>query len=93
MLDTLPEADFPTAIIGPQREHHRDRLIHLRDRDSDYRRLIELDDGIEVLMIAAEREAINNLYRAGKLRDEARRRIERELDLRAAHVANRQAAE
>jgi CPA1 family monovalent cation:H+ antiporter len=91
LLDTLPEPDFPAAIVKPQREHHRDRLRHLRDRDNDHRRLVEIDDGIETLMISAEREAVNDLYRAGKLKDEARRRIERELDLRAAHIANRRA--
>jgi Na+/H+ antiporter len=89
VLDTLPPSDFPEEIVRPQRAHHRDRLRHIRDRDTDNRRKIELDDAVEVMMIAAEREAINDLYRNGKLKDEARRRIERELDLRAAHIANR----
>ena len=34
--------------------------------------------------LAAERERIDELFRAGKLNDEARRRIERELDMREA---------
>ena len=34
---------------------------------------------IEVLLISAERSLINDLYRDGQLKDEARRRIEREL--------------
>jgi NhaP-type Na+/H+ or K+/H+ antiporter len=42
------------------------------------------------LLIAAERTRINDLYRSGKLKDEARRRIERELDLREAHLSNQQ---
>jgi CPA1 family monovalent cation:H+ antiporter len=89
LLDTLPPADFPEELVRPQRNHHRNRLRHTRDRDAEHRRLLELDDGIEILVIAAEREAINNLYRDGKLKDEARRRIERELDLRAADIDNR----
>ena len=35
-----------------------------------------------------ERETINDLYCANKLTDEARRRIEKELDLREENVAN-----
>jgi hypothetical protein len=44
-------------------------------------------------LIEAEREHINKLSRAGELKDEARRRIERELDLREAGIANRRAEE
>jgi monovalent cation/hydrogen antiporter len=40
-------------------------------------------------LIDAEREHINKLSRAGELKDEARRRIERELDLREASITNR----
>jgi hypothetical protein len=40
------------------------------------------------LLIEAERTRVNELFRSGKLTDEARRRIERELDLREAHLAN-----
>jgi hypothetical protein len=36
----------------------------------------------------AERTRINDLFRSGKLQDEARRRIEPELDLREAHFSN-----
>jgi monovalent cation/hydrogen antiporter len=36
---------------------------------------------------------VNDLYRDGKLKDEARRRIERELDLREAGLENLRAAE
>jgi CPA1 family monovalent cation:H+ antiporter len=40
------------------------------------------------MLIAAERQLINDLYRRGELKDEARRRIERELDLRDAHLTS-----
>ena len=46
----------------------------------------ELHDEVERLLITAERQRINELFRDGKLNDEARRRIERELDMREAHL-------
>src|SRR5208283_769046 len=46
-----------------------------------------------LLLIDAERDLIINLYRAGELNDEARRRVERELDLREARLANLRAEE
>jgi hypothetical protein len=56
-------------------------------------RLPALHDEIELLLIDAERQGINELFRSGKLHDEARRRIERELDLREASLANQRAEE
>jgi CPA1 family monovalent cation:H+ antiporter len=47
-------------------------------------------DEIELELMMAERERINALYRQGTLKDEARRRLERELDLREANLANHQ---
>jgi CPA1 family monovalent cation:H+ antiporter len=40
-------------------------------------------------LIDAEREYLYQLFRDGKLTDEARRRIERELDLEEASIACR----
>jgi hypothetical protein len=51
-------------------------------------KLAELRNEIDLQLIAAEREAINDLYCGNKLTDEARRQLERELDLREANVAN-----
>jgi monovalent cation/hydrogen antiporter len=59
--------------------------------DAGRRKQTELHDEIELKLIAAERQRINELYRAGKIIDEARRRIERELDLREAQLANQEA--
>ena len=47
-----------------------------------------MHDEIELLLIDAERQRINELFRSCKLHDEARRRIERELDLGEASLAN-----
>ena len=51
-------------------------------------RLTAVYEDVEQVLLDAERELINELYRQGKLRDEPRRRIERELDLREAYLAN-----
>jgi CPA1 family monovalent cation:H+ antiporter len=85
------ERKLSDDVIRPIRAGHRDRLRHTQNRsdgDDRHRRATELHDDIELLLIAAERQRINDLYRRGGLKDEARRRIERELDLREADFAN-----
>jgi CPA1 family monovalent cation:H+ antiporter len=56
------------------------------DGDEAIRKLGELHDELDRLLITAERTRIFDLYRSGELKDEARRRIERELDMREAHL-------
>jgi len=83
-------------VFRPLPTHPRDRkkpVEHTNDGDESHRRLSELHDEIELQLIAAERQKINDLYRSGKLKDEARRAIERELDLREAHLLNQQDGE
>ena len=96
-IDQLAEErQLADDVVRPARAHHRDRLRHIKhssDGDDDHRQRTELDDEIALLLIEAEREHINKLSRAGELKDEARRRIERELDLREAGIANRRAEE
>ncbi len=90
------ERGLEEDIVRPLRAAQRERLRHLdrrSDGDDSHRRVTELHDQVETLLVAAERERINQLYRAGKLKDEARRRIERELDLREAQLANLRAEE
>lgn len=85
------ERDLADDLVRPVRARHRDRLKHIvnqSDGDGAHRKLTELDDELELLLIAAERQKINDLFRGGTLKGEARRRIERELDLREAHLAN-----
>ena len=61
---------------------------NIKVSDGDHIRLAKAHDEIERLLIDAERQRINELFRSGKLKDEARRRIERELDLREAQLSN-----
>ena len=58
------------------------------DGDNSRCEFAEIHDEIELQLIEAERKLINDLYRDGHLKDEPRRRIERELDLREARLAN-----
>ena len=86
------ERGLPEDVVQRLRTKHRERLRHFeRGPEEENRRdLTALPDEIELLLIAAERERINELYRQGTLKDEARRRLERELDLREANLASHQ---
>jgi len=87
---------LPEAVVAPLRAGLHDRLNNLEHRidgDDSHRRLVELYDDVELSLIGAERQVVNDLYRDGKLKDEARRRIERELDLREAGLENLRAAQ
>jgi len=93
-LDELAEErKLPDEIVQALRSQHRDRIRHFaptREREETHRRIDRLHDEIELLLLEAERQRINELYRRGDLKDESRRRLERELDLRDAHLANHQ---
>jgi len=71
-------------------------VLRARHDDRSGRLPRETSDGIDVALvaaelrselIAAEREFIYQLLRDGRITDEARRRIERELDLEEAGIA------
>ncbi|MCQ4188414.1 Na+/H+ antiporter [Methylocystis suflitae] len=88
----VAEQDVPeeaTLSFQAQQDYFLSRIRMKCDIEEERRALIELHDEIELELIAAERDAINNMLREGALKDEARRRIERELDLREADVLNR----
>jgi monovalent cation/hydrogen antiporter len=91
-LDELMlERNLSEDVVHPLRARHRDQLTHIEHRidgNDGHRKLTELHEEIELLLITAERQHINELYRSGGLKDEARRRIERELDLREVGLAN-----
>jgi CPA1 family monovalent cation:H+ antiporter len=93
-LDQLAmERGLPDDVVRPLRVEHQNRLNHFEHASpwaQNNQHTVALPDEIELLLIAAEREQINELYRQGTLRDEARRRLEREFDLREANFANHQ---
>lgn len=89
--DLIVERELGEDFARPIRARHRDRLKHVKDKvdgDDAHPKLTEIDEEIELLLIEAERNRVNDLYSDGALKDEARRRIERELDLREANLAN-----
>jgi Na+/H+ antiporter len=82
---------LPPDMVRPLKARYADRLRfveRLETGGADTNRANVMDDEIELLLIAKEREKINDLYREAKLNDEPRRRIERDLDLRDAQLAN-----
>ncbi len=91
-LDEITTArGLPLDVVAPIRLHQQSRLNHVWHRSEDgesHQRIIALHDEIEKLLIGVERDQINDLYRRGNLKDEARRRIERDLDLREARLTN-----
>jgi monovalent cation/hydrogen antiporter len=90
------ERSVPDEVLDPLRVYYRQQL-HLVEQRSDgderHRKLVELSDDIGLEVIEAERGLVNDLYRDGKLKDEARRRIERALDLRQSDLANQRATD
>src|SRR6476659_2982606 len=94
LLDQLAvDGNLSPDVVELLRAQHGDRLKHIDGRHAGSGisgKHGKRHDEIELLLIAAERTRINDLYRSGKLKDEARRRIERELDLREAHLSNQQ---
>ncbi len=90
------ERGLAADVVRRLRAEHRHRLRHFEhapEWGEDHQDPTAPPDEIELLLITAERERINELYRQGTLKDEARRRLERELDLREANLASHQHGE
>ena len=88
------EQAVPDDVVRRLRTKLRDRLSHfdpIEEPGGDGQ--LEPSDKVELQLIAVERERINELYREGMLKDEGRRRLERELDLREASLENHQHGE
>lgn len=87
--EVASRAELPAQIVAPMRAHHFERLRRLDYRlgsDAEEQRLAELSDDLEGRLITAEREHLYALMCEGRLKDDARRRIENELDLREAQL-------
>jgi CPA1 family monovalent cation:H+ antiporter len=91
-LDELvAERGLPDEVVRQLRTQLRDRLRHFeraREQGETPEYGSAASDEIVLALITAERERINELYRRGTLKDESRRRLERELDLREPNLAN-----
>jgi len=76
-------------VTRPVRVRHQGRLRqidHRLDDSDEHTQLAQCWDELEMMLIQAERQYVYELQRQGRLHDEARRKIERELDLREAHL-------
>ena len=79
-------ASAPPAVVSGLRHRHQARraaFVDTADRCVDGSPVAD-DARLQAHLIDAERLRIGELYAAGRLTDEARRRIERELDLEEA---------
>jgi CPA1 family monovalent cation:H+ antiporter len=87
-LDELAaERDLPKSLVDNLRARHQARLNRAECvLDEEAQELVALHDEIEALLIDAERQHIFGQLERGELIDEARRHIERELDLREAEL-------
>src|SRR5580658_1261480 len=92
----LAASTLSEEIMAPVREYLHTRLSRVQHRSEDgasHQRVVRLNDELERRLIGVERDRINDLYRRGMLKDEARRRIERDLDLREVRLNNQLANE
>jgi len=80
-----------TVALLNARHDHRERLIP-SDLD-DGLDVIRLSNNVRLELIAAERDVLHELLRDGKITDESRRRLERDLDLEEATILARRESE
>jgi monovalent cation/hydrogen antiporter len=81
------ERSVSPEVLAILRARHDYRLGRLPKAESDGPDIASAAIDIRTGLIAAEREFIYELLRNGQITDEARRRIERELDLEEAGIA------
>jgi CPA1 family monovalent cation:H+ antiporter len=76
----------PAVSLGALRRYHGDRLALLTATADETTQDEPAVDAarLQLRLIAAERSKVMRLYEEGRITDEARRRIERELDLEEA---------
>jgi hypothetical protein len=72
--------------VGNSRHERLQQLEYRIGADGLNTQLARLSDELERLLIEAERKHLYELLCGGQLKDDARRRIERELDLREAQL-------
>jgi monovalent cation/hydrogen antiporter len=85
----VEDRQLPDEVIELLRTRNQSRRQILPNDLSDGLEQTRLSAGLKKELIDAEREFIYQLLREGKITDEARRRIEYELDLEEASLANR----
>ncbi|MBR0856311.1 Na+/H+ antiporter [Bradyrhizobium liaoningense] len=91
-LDALTEQkEVSDEVMRLLRARHEIRVNQLPDSlDPAHHDVSAAGTALTRELIAAERKFIHNLLRDGEITDETRRRIERDLDLEEASLANRE---
>jgi CPA1 family monovalent cation:H+ antiporter len=91
-LDRAEAEGQPATSVAALRRHHSDRLALLTQTADETTRDEPTTDAarLQLRLIAAERSAIARLYENDRITDDARRRIERELDLEEARSQHAQ---
>lgn len=83
--------DLSNEVLGLLRARHEIRVNQLPDGiDPEIHDVSAMGTALTRELIDAERKFIHALLRDGKITDETRRRIERDLDLEEASLANRE---
>ena len=87
-LDELEKENAPKRAVSILRQYHTERRIDFLQTEDDAIDGAPAADTavLQAQLVTAERDEINHLYRDGLLTDDARRRVERELDLEDARV-------
>jgi CPA1 family monovalent cation:H+ antiporter len=84
------ERRLSEELVHPLRVHQGEELENVEGRQGGREghtgKIGAQRDAIALQLLNAERDAINDLYRDGALKDEPRRRLERDLDLREAEL-------
>jgi monovalent cation/hydrogen antiporter len=85
------DRDLSEEVVRLLRARHETRVSQLPESlDPDHHDVSAAGTELTRELIAAERKFIHVLLRDGKITDESRRRIERDLDLEEASLANRE---
>jgi CPA1 family monovalent cation:H+ antiporter len=93
-LETLAtERNLGREAIDFLQARHEHRLRQLPPDLDDGMARTRLNNDIRLELIAAEREYLYAMLRDGKITDESRRRLERELDLEEATILSKREAE
>jgi len=93
-LDRAEAEDQPAIAVAALRRYHADRLALLTATADETTTEEPTTDAVrlQLRLIAMERSTIMRLYEDSRITDEARRRIERELDLEEARSQHAQAS-
>jgi monovalent cation/hydrogen antiporter len=91
-LDAMTDdRELSDEVVKLLRARHETRANQLPDSlDPDHHDVSATGTALTRELIASERKFIHTLLRDGKITDETRRRIERDLDLEEASLANRE---